>query len=84
MRRDSQNNLYIYSNEGNIDAFVPANTVSKNARTDGNLVVKYLGNGLGDKFVGNVARFGVIERDIGTVAASKLAVDLAKKYTPTS
>ena len=82
IRRDRSNNLYFHTNDGNIDAFVNANTEGANARTDGNLVIRYLGNGLGDKFVGNVARFGVIERDIGTSAASNLARALANRYTP--
>lgn len=82
IRRDVSNNIYVYTNEGNLDGFAPAKTEGSNARTDGDLFVKYLGNGLGYKFLGNVARFGVIERDIGTSAASKLAIDLSKKYTP--
>jgi hypothetical protein len=46
------------------------------------VIVEHLGNGQGIKFIGNLARFGVIDRDIGTSAASQLALDLAKKYTP--
>jgi hypothetical protein len=82
MRRDKFNNLFVYSNEGSLVAEAPAVVEGKNARTDGNFAVKYLGNGLGEKFQGNLARFGVIQRDIGTTAASKLARDLHTKYTP--
>lgn len=84
IRRDRYNNLFVYSNDGSLVASVDANVENNNARTDGNFVVKYLGNGLGEKFQGNLARFGVIQRDIGTVAASKLARDLHNKYTPTT
>jgi hypothetical protein len=70
------------SNSGDLDAFAPPKTEGNSARTDGDLVVKYLGNGLGEKFLGNVARFGVIDRDIGTSAGSDLARDLASIYTP--
>ena len=82
IRRDSSNNLFFHTNDGGLDAFVNANTEGSNSRTDGNLVIKYLGNGLGEKFVGNVARFGVIERDIGASSASALARALSKRYTP--
>ena len=86
VRRDRDNNLFFYTNDGTLDAFVNANTEGSNARTDGNLVIKYLGNsGLSGselKFIGNVPRFGVIERDIGASAASSLAKALANRYTP--
>ena len=82
IRRDRSNNLFFHTNDGDFDAFVNANTEGSNSRTDGNLVIKYLGNGLGEKFIGNVARFGVIERDIGASSASALARALADRYTP--
>jgi len=86
IRRDASNNIYVYNNYGSLDGFAPAKTEGNSGRTDGDLVVKYLGNsGIGGtelKFLGNVARFGVIKRDIGTSTASTLAVDLSKKYTP--
>jgi hypothetical protein len=82
LRRDAQNNLFIYDNE-QIVASVQAKTTGNSARTDGNLVVRHLGNGnAAEKFVGNVGRFGVIPRDIGASAAKKLITDLSKKYTP--
>jgi hypothetical protein len=82
IRRDASNTIYINTNSGDLDAFAPPKTEGNSARTDGDLVVKYLGNGLGEKFLGNVARFGVIDRDIGTSAGSDLARDLASIYTP--
>lgn len=82
IRRDQYNNLFIYDNE-QIVATALANTTGNSARTDGNLVIKHLGNGgLGEKFVGNIARFGVIPRDIGASAAKQLITDLSHKYTP--
>ena len=82
LRRDAQNNLFIYDNE-QIVASVQAKTTGNSARTDGDLVVKHLGNGnVAEKFVGNVGRFGVIPRDIGASAAKQLITDLSKKYTP--
>ena len=84
IRRDIKNNLYVHTNSGNVDAFAPAVLTGKNARTDGNLVVKAIGNVIGQKFLGNVPRFGIIARDIGTSAAAKLAKDLSNKYTPSS
>ena len=52
-------------------------------RTDGDLVVERLGT-VGDfttnSFDGNLARFGVISRDIGAASCSKLATDLFNLY----
>lgn len=84
MRRDTDNRLHFYNNSGNLIAGAESNTSGESGRTDRNLVLRYLGNGTGEKFLGNVARFGIIPRDIGTAAASKLAIDLDKKYTPLS
>jgi hypothetical protein len=84
IRRDRSNNIFVYDNEGSLVASADANVEDNNARTDGDFVVKYLGTGIGEKFQGNLARFGVIQKDIGTTAASKLARDLHEKYTPTT
>jgi len=84
IRRDKDSNIFVYDTTGSVVATANAVTEGSNARTDGNLVIRYLGNGIGEKFQGNLARFGVIEKDIGTAEASKLAVDLTKKYTPTN
>jgi len=81
IKRDEASNISVYDNSGTVVAFVPANTIGY-GRTDSKVIVEHLGNGQGIKFLGNLARFGVIDRDIGTSAASQLALDLAKKYTP--
>ena len=82
--RDEASNISVFNNDGVRYAFAPAVTDLNNARTDGNLVVRYIGNGIGEKFQGNVARFGVISKDIGISAASNLAKDLASVYTPSN
>ena len=81
IKRDEASNISVYDNSGTVVATVPAKT-SGYGRTDTDVLVEYLGNGQGIKFIGNLARFGVIDRDIGTSAASQLALDLANKYTP--
>ena len=83
IRRDSSSNIYVYDTTGTAVAFAPANT-SGTYRTDSKVIVEHLGNGQGEKFQGNLARFGVIDRDIGSPAAAQLAIDLTKKYTPTT
>jgi len=82
IRRDEESNIIIYDNAGTAIAIAAANTVENSyERTDGNLVLRHLGNGLSEyKFQGNLARFGVIPRDIGSAAASQLAIDLDNKY----
>ena len=82
--RDRDSNISVFNNDGVRYAFAPALTEGNSARTDGNLVVRYIGNGIGTKFQGNVARFGVINKDIGISAASNLAKDLASIYTPSN
>tara|TARA_R100000388_G_scaffold94739_1_gene83074 strand:+ start:630 stop:1886 length:1257 start_codon:yes stop_codon:yes gene_type:complete len=82
IRRDIDFNISVYDNDGAVVAFVPSNTTEDINRTDGNVVVEHLGNGQGLKFQGNLARFGVIAKDIGGSKASQLALDLARKYTP--
>tara|TARA_R100001086_G_C11792113_1_gene246537 strand:+ start:37 stop:540 length:504 start_codon:yes stop_codon:yes gene_type:complete len=83
IRRDSSSNIYIYDTTGTAVASAPANT-SGTYRTDLDVKVEHLGNGQGEKFQGNLARFGVIDRDIGSPAAAQLAIDLTNKYTPTN
>jgi hypothetical protein len=63
---------------------VAAVTSGNFGRTDDSLALTSIGNGQSVKFQGNVPRFGVIGKDIGTAAASRLALDLVKKYTPTT
>ncbi len=83
IRRDSSSNIYIYDTTGTAVASAPANT-SGTYRTDLDVKIEHLGNGQGEKFQGNLARFGVIDRDIGSPAAAQLSIDLTNKYTPTT
>lgn len=61
---------------------------SLNGMTDGELLIEQIGSGGGivatsgrsKSFNGNLARFGVIEKDIGTNAAATLAADLFNLY----
>ena len=84
VRRDAKSNIFFHDNTGSVVGFVPAVTSGSLGRTDQLLALTSIGNGQGVKFLGNVARFGVIGKDIGTAAASRLALDLSKKYTPTT
>ena len=96
IRRDSSNNMYMYNGDGDVVGFIPAKTASStlslakisnatDGRTDGDLVIERLGT------VGNLnasvygasmqlARFGIITKDIGSAACSKLATDLFNFY----
>lgn len=82
VRRDADSNIFFHDSSGSVVATIPAVISGNVNRTDGEFSLGYLGNGGGTKFQGNVARLGIISKDIGISAASKLAVDLAKKYTP--
>lgn len=84
VRRDIKSNIFLHDNTGSVVGFVPAVTSGTFNRTDEQLALTSIGNGQGVKFLGNVARFGVIGKDIGTASASRLALDLSKKYTPTT
>ena len=61
---------------------------SLDGMTDGTLLIEQIGSGGGivatsgrsRSFAGNIARFGVIEKDIGTNAAATLAADLFNLY----
>ena len=94
IRRDSDYNMYMYNGDGDLVAQIPAKvpvsggpkmTVATDGRTDGDLVIERLGT-LGNISGGtygatmNLARFGVIEKDIGSVSCSKLATDLFNFY----
>ena len=96
IRRDSSSNMYMYNGDGEVVAFIPAKTVSStpslerisnatDGRTDGDLVVERLGT-VGDLTASaygasmQLARFGIITKDIGSAACSKLATDLFNFY----
>ena len=78
---------------GFIPSYIQADTsdgklTSADNMTDGDLLIEQIGSGSGivatsgssKSFVGVIARFGVIERDIGANAAANLANDLFKLY----
>ena len=93
IRRDSENRLFMYGNNGDVVAVIPALSVdgpggpyTKNTDnlTDGDLKIERLGT-VRDltnsfQFTGNICRFGVISKDIGDAACSKLATDLFNLY----
>ena len=93
IRRDSGNRLYMYNEDGDVVANIPPLSVdgiggpySKNTDdlTDGDLKIERLGT-VKDRtdsfqFTGSICRFGVINKDIGTSACSKLATDLFNLY----
>ena len=87
IRRDLKNGIFVYNRDGDFIAFAPPVTGSvtnaTNHRTDGDLVIERFGT-VGDlttgSFNGNVARLGVIEKDIGSAACSTLATDLFNLY----
>ena len=86
IRRDRDFNLYMYNRNGDLISFIINNlkgTTATDGRTDGDLVIERLGT-FGDivtnSFDGNIARFGVIDHDIGVVNSIKLAQDLYNLY----
>ena len=94
IRRDSESNLYMYNKDGDLVGFIPAldtsslsyqkPTTATDYRTDGDLKIERLGTvadlAASTAFIGRIARFGVIERDIGSASCSKLATDLNNLY----
>lgn len=87
IRRDAVSNMILHDETGEIISVIPASTGGRpNApgQTDGNLLIERLGTtneitNVG--FKGELARFGIIESDIGSNAASTLAKDLFNLYT---
>jgi hypothetical protein len=64
---------------------IPKVTTGTPGRTDGNLYIQQLGTAGSDAVNGfskNLARFGVIKRDIGDASCSQLAQDLYDLYKP--
>lgn len=94
IRRDADYNMYMYNGAGDLVAQIPAKvpvaggpkmTVATDGRTDGDLVIERLGtigsiNGVLNGATMHLARFGVIEKDIGSSSCSKLAKDLFNFY----
>ena len=62
-------------------------SLNESGRLDGVLAIKNFGGAPGSpepKFAGHIARFGVIQKDIGTENAASLAQDLHDLYKPIS
>jgi hypothetical protein len=93
VRRDINNNMYLHNHEGDLVGYLPSVTGGTDAtpfRTDERLDIEYIGtNEIGDSemrnsFVGYLARFGVIKKDIGSSEAARLAIALYERYKPTA
>jgi hypothetical protein len=89
VRRDKSNNLFLHNYAGDIVGYIESKSSGSQStplRTDGPLVLQKLGYGSNigqnNSFYGNIARFGVIERDIGVSEAAKLAISLYDVYKP--
>ena len=93
IRRDKDLNMYMYNRNGDIVGAIPGKSTSTTTKpplssasdflTDGNLKIERLGT-IADittsSFAGRIARFGVIQRDIGSPSCIKLANDLSNLY----
>lgn len=94
VRRDRSSNIHVYNHLGVKFAYIAAKVFDKYAAplgadglTDGDLVINTL---FGDStnaaqstnFAGDFARFGVINKDIGDVAAANIAQQLFETYNP--
>ena len=96
IRRDKNSNMYLHGHTGDLVGFIPGfstydtingKLTSLDGMTDGELLIEQLGSGGGivatsgsKSFAGQIVRFGVIEKDIGTNAAATLATDLFNLY----
>ena len=87
IRRDVDFNMILHNEKGEIISVIPALTGGKASnpeQTDGDLLIERLGTTnemTNTSFKGQLARFGIIESDIGSNAASTLAIDLFNLYT---
>ena len=89
VRRDVDYNIFFHNHEGDLVGFIPANVGGADGtggRTDGALSIEHLGAANvpspKEDFFGHLARFGVIQKDIGSSEASRLAVALYERYNP--
>ena len=88
IRRDKDYNIFVQDYTGGEIAYIPANVggfQGRNFRTDGALTIDRIGGDATsgaptDTWKGEIARFGVIEQDIGGSASAKLARDLFDRY----
>jgi len=85
IRRDKDFNMILHDKTGEIISVIPASTggrANDSGQTDGDLLFERLGTtNEVNAFKGQLARFGIIENDIGSNAASTLAKDLFNLYT---
>lgn len=87
IRRDKDFNMILHDKTGEIISVIKASTrgrANDSRQTDGDLLFERLGTTnevTGVSFKGQLARFGIIENDIGSNAASTLAKDLFNLYT---
>ena len=91
IRRDTFGDVYMYNKNGDIAGYIPSKSASDSKHftkntdflTDGDLKIERLGTVADittNSFVGRIARFGVIQKDIGSASCSKLATDLFNLY----
>lgn len=93
IRRDVNSNIFVYNYTGSLVCSINgvtqeqdetvSETYTRDGETAGNLQIDQIGSAGGDtinSFKGGLGRFGVIQRDIGAVAATRLAVDLYELY----
>ena len=80
IRRDKDYNIYIHDYQGDVIGQLPKK-LDGAERTDGDLTVDRLGgDGTGTEWKGELARFGVIETDVGTSEAARIAQQLFARY----
>lgn len=80
IRRDKDFNIYVHDYQGHVIGQLPRK-VDGTERTDGDLTVDRLGgDGTGTEWKGELARFGVIETDVGTSEAARIAQELFARY----
>lgn len=80
MRRDKNNNLFLYDRTGRLFHTELFNKSLSN--TKGALKIENIGGSQTDKVGYYMPRFGVIDSDIGSNNASELAIDLFDRYNP--
>ena len=79
--------MILHDKTGEIISVIPASTggrANDSGQTDGDLLIERLGTTnevTNTSFKGQLARFGIVENDIGSNAASTLAKDLFNLYT---
>lgn len=78
VRRDEDNNITVQKADGEVIAYIPAQTEKGDFQTDGDVSFTQLGGA----FQGNIGRFVWIERDIGQVEVSRICKELYDKYRP--